>query len=315
MLAQYDKLVELSRGNICTPKQLMVYPANTCNLNCGHCIMRELRADNCKLPKETLHKLVKDCIRLGIKLVNIAGGGEPLTNMHTFEFIQMLHKAGIQVALNTNGLELLETLPVDYLRISVDAASRETYKKVKGVDGWDRLNSKLTQYKKHGELGLAFLLTHENYQEVDEFCRWAQQFDYDFIHIRPAYWPKYDEKIKVAVAEVMTIAEQLKALYRNVNIRLDKFDSHWKQREFSKCRATCLKAVLTADGSFIQCQDKFTKFGNYNEQSFEDIWYSQQHRDIIDKNDLNTCPRCVEGPTNEIIEHCVMGDSLKINLF
>jgi hypothetical protein len=112
----------------------------------------------------------------------------------------------------------------------------------------------------------------------------------------------------------MLIKDRLERTYRCVNIRLDKFKSTWEGLTFSKCRATPLKAVICADGSFIHCQDKFTKFGNYNVQSFDEIWYSQEHRDIIENNDLTTCPRCVEGPSNEIIEHCVMGDALKVGL-
>lgn len=314
VLAQYDKLVELSRGNICLPQQLMVYPNNTCNLNCGHCIMRDLRADKASLSYETMMKLVTDCNRLGIKLVNIAGGGEPLLNHYTYSFIHRLHESGIQVGLNTNGLELLNTVKADFLRISVDAATRETYRKVKGCDSWDKLNRRLANYKKFGEMGFAFLVTHENAHEVEKFCQWAQQYDYDFLHIRPAYWPEHDNEIKTAMAEIMLNADVLNK-YRGVNLRVDKFQNTWEERPFTKCRATPLKAVLTADGSFLQCQDKFNKFGNYNTQAFEDIWFSEEHRTLIACNDLTTCPRCVEGPTNEIIEHCVMGDKLKINLF
>jgi MoaA/NifB/PqqE/SkfB family radical SAM enzyme len=314
VLAQYDKLVDLSRGNICLPQQLMVYPSNKCNMNCGHCIMKKLRADNKMLSFDTLNKLVSDCVRLNIKLVNIAGGGEPLTNPYTFSFIQRLHDVGIQIGLNTNGLALLNTMKVDFLRISVDAASKATYKAVHGVDDWAKLNSNLKNYKKHKELGLAFLVSHLNAHEVEDFCKWAQQFDYDFLHIRPAYWPEHDTEIKAAMAGVMAQAAKLEK-YRAVNLRTDKFESEWQARPFTKCRATPLKAVLTADGSFIQCQDKFHKFGDYNTQSFEEIWFSEEHRSIIECNDLTTCPRCVEGPTNDIIENCIMDDKLKINLF
>jgi MoaA/NifB/PqqE/SkfB family radical SAM enzyme len=291
----------------------MVYLTNICNLSCGHCIMKDMRRGNEELSATSLDMLVADCVRFNIPLVNIAGGGEPLCNSHYFPFIQKLHDVGIKVGLNTNGILLPSTLPVDYLRISVDAATKETYAKVKGVDRWDTLNKNLKEFKKQGELGLAYLVTHENAHEVEMFCQWAQQFDYDFIHIRPAYWPEHDEAIKAACLSIDV--EKLCSEYRNVNIRFDKFRSTWDGNTFSKCRATCLKAVLCADGSFVPCQDVFTKFGNYNTQTFEEAWFSPEHRNVIESIDLKSCPRCVEGPTNEIIEHCVMGDQLRIDIF
>jgi uncharacterized protein len=314
VLAYYDKLKELSRGNICDPVQFIVYPSNVCNLNCGHCIMTEERHGKEMLSKETLDKLVVDCSRLGVRTVIFSGGGEPLANPHTIPTMQKLRDIGVRVGLNTNGLLLKPNIPVDYLRVSVDASNEAGYAKVKGHDGWNRLNDNLCSLGEVGELGLAFLVRHDNHLNVEQFCQWAQQFPYTFLHVRPAYWPEHDEKIKDACHSLLRDKERLETRYPRLNIIASKFDGFWNERLYPKCRATSLKAVLCADGRFAVCQDNFIKFGDYNRQTFDEAWYGDKHRAAIESINLNQCPRCVETNTNEIIEHCIKGDSLRMGL-
>lgn len=314
VLAHYNKLKELSRCNFVEPVQMIVYPSNICMLNCGHCIMTPLRRCDSVLPEKTLDKLVVDCSRMGVKSVIFSGGGEPLTNRYIIATARKLRDLSIETALNTNGILINGDTPFDNIRVSVDAANRETYKKVKGYDGWQRLNDNLNRLTGYKELGLAFLVTHENFREIHDFCVWAQQFPYTFLHIRPAYWPKYDIQIKEHMTAIIRDKDILEAKFRGLNISVDKFEGHWTARNYQRCYANGLKSVLTADGSFIVCQDRFDKFGDYNNKTFEDCWFTDEHRHVLDNICLDKCPRCVECNTNEIIEHCVKNDSLKIGL-
>lgn len=313
ILAHSDKLKVLAQDGICAPVQWMVYPSNVCNFNCDHCIMKSERKNCEMLPEVTMKKMVADVVRVGSKCVMFAGGGEPLTNPCTLSTMETLKSVGVEVGMLTNGILLPEKLDINYLRISVDAATKETYWKVKGVDAWDRLNHNLRRLKFSGELGLAFLVEPANFHEIEDFCQWAQQWDYKFIHIRPAYWPEKDQEIRDGVAALGDIKSRL-SKYRDVNFITSKFDSYWGDRTYDTCRATPLKAVLCADGRFAVCQDVFIKFGDYNRMSFESCWYSEEHRNALKSIDLSTCPRCVENGHNEIIEHCIKHDSLKVNL-
>lgn len=313
VLRHYDKLVELSRGNICLPSQLYVYPSNICPFNCGHCIMRNERQNNVMLSHSVMTKLVKDVARLGIKSVIFSGGGEPLTNSSTIYAARQMREFGVEVGMNTNGLLMPESMPVDFLRISIDAGTPQTYCRVKGYDGWDRLNGNLRRLK-HNELGFAYLLRPDNYKELPEFCKWAQQYNYTFMHVRPAYWPDKDEEIKKAIESVRETVQQLQQQYRGLEFRTEKFDGFWTERQHTECRSTPLIAVLCADGHFAICQDVFIKFGDYNTQTFEEAWFSESHRQAIKRIELDSCPRCVNNGYNDIIENCIMGDSLKMNI-
>jgi wyosine [tRNA(Phe)-imidazoG37] synthetase (radical SAM superfamily) len=48
-----------------------------------------------------------------------------------------------------------------WLRVSVDAGTRETFAKIKGVDGFDRVCDNLEKYAKHGTLVLKYIVFPE----------------------------------------------------------------------------------------------------------------------------------------------------------
>lgn len=320
VLAYKDKLDQLAKGELCTPVQWIVYPTNKCPYNCPHCIMKLERQNQASLPSETMAKIPVDAQRLGVKLVRFVGGGEPLMHPDIMQTIEECKKRGIKTSLDTNGYLLpQDCTDVDYLRISVDAGWPETYAKVHGVkpEAFKRLETNLKRVKCH-ELGLAFLITPTNYQEIYRFVEWASQFNPTFIHVRPAYLePDYLEgkgKLLSLLPQIDKIKAAVLSDYPHVFFRTDKFDNVWKSRCYGQCRATPLKAVLTATGEFIICQDVFKRFGQYNSQTFEEAWFSEEHKQAIDSIDLDKCPRCVEGPTNEIIDHCILQDKLKFEL-
>ncbi len=305
-----DKLDLLSKGGICTPASLVVYPSYRCNYSCNHCIMREERKGGSMLTWPILEKLANDCRRLGIESVCVSGGGEPLTNIHTLKFLEKCKTLGIETSMNTNGQLLTDASNVDHLRISIDAGRSETYAKVHGVDAFDEVAENIKK-SNHNELGLAFLITPYNCMEVVAFCEWAQQFDYTFLHIRPAHYP--DNRMKDIVESLKATKEAVKE-YRDTYFKVDKFDGHWTPKLFDKCRSTPLIACLCADGQFSVCQDNFIKFGDYYTQSFEECWFGEEHYEALRKIDIHKCPRCVEVGYNEIIQQCFINDELKRGL-
>ncbi len=72
------------------------------------------------------------------KEVDLTGGGEPLTNPHIPEIVQAVKEAGCKVGFSTNGTlltpELAENLirlGLDWISISFDAATPETYHQIR----------------------------------------------------------------------------------------------------------------------------------------------------------------------------------------
>lgn len=339
VLAHADKIRDIVGGKrLPAPVEWVIYASNVCGYKCGHCIMAREQIDHRNtLSLEAMKKVPEDALKHGIKCVIFSGGGDPLLNRGTLDAARKLKEYGINVGINNQGYLLDDPTPFDFVRYSVDAADRETYKQIHGVDGWERVNrniAKLAQLREDGnkiEMGLAFLITPTNWKTVMQFCEWGQQFKPDFIHIRPAYLdPDYIDHEYPGGGKLMkdTIIPQLKEVSRetqerwnNVYFRVDKFDGFWTPKIYTKCRATPLIAVTSGDGAFLICQDRgiskeeeYLRWGNYNTQSFEEIWWSEEHLNAIKNIDLERCPRCVENGFNEIIEHGFVNDGLKVNL-
>lgn len=338
ILAHSDRIHRSLRGDIPAPVEWVIYPSNVCGYQCGHCIMAKEQQDHKSILCESaMDRIPEDAKANNIKCVIFSGGGDPLLNRYTLRSARKLKEYGIRVGINNQGYLLDDPTPFDFVRYSVDAADKETYQKIHGVDGWDRVNANIKNHadlRKQGfkiEMGLAFLITPFNWNQTYEFVQWAKQYNPDFIHIRPAYldadyldakYPGGGDFLKnEAVPTLRELAKKLEAENNNVFFRIDKFEGYWTPKHYTKCRATTLMAVTSGDGAFLICQDRgimkeenFLRWGNYNHQSFEEIWWSEDHKKVIDAINLDKCPRCVLNPYNEIIEHCFVEDKLKMNL-
>lgn len=334
VLCYADRLKRIAEGSIPPPVEWVVYPSNLCAYSCRHCIMGQERRDHgVMLSENAMNRIPEDAKRYRINLVMFSGGGDPLTNPWTLSTATRLKGLGVLTGINTQGLLLEDPEPFNFIRFSVDAATPATYQKVhcSSEEAWWKViqNIKRTvDYKSKGgsvELGLAFLVTPDNWEEAIQFCEWAQQFKPDFIHVRPAFLDadyldlaggkKLREEI---IPSLQELAQKTEVSYPNVFFRVDKFDGYWTAKQYSKCRATPLIAVTAADGSFLVCQDRGIRpseinlrWGNYNEQTFSSIWWSEEHKKAIEAIQLETCPRCVENGYNEIIEHCFVKDGLR----
>jgi hypothetical protein len=137
-----------------------------------------------------------------------------------------------------------------------------------------------------------------------------------------AQYPGGGKELKdVIIPKLRELSHKLQDEHKNVFFRVDKFEGFWSPKTYGKCRATPLMAVTSGDGAFLICQDRgisaeenYLRWGNYNTQTFEDIWYGAEHKAVIEKIDLPKCPRCVENAYNDVIEHVFMNDSMKVNL-
>ena len=127
------------------PEELYLEVTNRCNLRCRTCPqffgMAESSAD---LTLERFEAVVAQFPRL--RRVVLHGIGEPLLNPHLPEMIRRLKQRDAYVLFNSNGLLLrgrrtleLVLSGLDELRVSIDSASPETYRRVRGVDGFGRI--------------------------------------------------------------------------------------------------------------------------------------------------------------------------------
>lgn len=338
VLAHSDKIDSIVLGIIPAPVEWIIYPSNICGYRCPHCIMAEEQANHKQmLSDRAMNRIPEDAGKHDIRCVIFSGGGDPLLNKLTVPIAYKLKRRGIQVGINNQGYLLNDPKAFDFIRYSVDAATPETYKKIHRFDGWDKVVSNIQRHAdmraagENIEMGLAFLITPSNYEETGDFCDWAQQFKPDFVHIRPAFldsdylneqYPGGGEALKNDIMPRLTeLGKFMESVHDNVYFRVDKFEGYWTPKLYNKCRATPLMAVTSGDGSFLVCQDRgikggeeYLRWGNYNEDTFSQIWWSEEHHKVLASIDLDKCPRCVENGMNEVIQFGFIEDRLKLDI-
>ena len=298
-------------GEFLSPVIAHVYPTNICNRDCEWCIMAKERQSGATLPAEIFSKLIDDLNTAKVPALHIVGGGEPTLYPH----IGLVEKFNGFKTISTNGIELTREVAslFDRVRISVDAGTCTTYQMISRVKPgvWAKLwgsIQEVTRGKRPYQVGLAMVVNAQNWHEIPLFVRNAQGVKADFVHIRPAYYPKGtsqgDEVERLAPA-MTTISRAASIAYPGVPVHTvaDKFEGFWTEKQYSKCLATPLQAVICADGQLSICLDNHIKFGDLNKHRFPNIWGGPEHKRAIEQVNLDECPRCVLGKANEVIEH------------
>ena len=116
---------------------------NRCNLRCPHCASDSgvARAEEMSL-EQALH-VVEDLRKLGCRELALLGG-EPFLRSDWYQIAAAVKAAGIELQLITNGLLVTEKLRREILsldpetfNVSVDGATPESYRRIRGIDGFD----------------------------------------------------------------------------------------------------------------------------------------------------------------------------------
>ena len=115
------------KGKTAPPYMLQIWPTLKCNLNCIYC-WRRLRD---KIPEEKISperyvEIIKEAGSIGIKRVEIAGGGEPLVFKKIFELTKLVKSSGMLGTMTSNGtLIAIAVMISKTVRTSLGSGSAE----------------------------------------------------------------------------------------------------------------------------------------------------------------------------------------------
>lgn len=342
LLIHADRLDAIVAGEMPYPVDWHVFPSNKCNHACTWCLYRAPAPDGhveqfdyaVKLPRSVLLRAVSDAARTGATLIHFSGGGEPLLNRYTTEAMALAQEhasrrpAGrrnaLKVALSTNGALLTPDVArlVDYIRVSLNAgtAAQHTRTNHDGQPGhpgdWQQILDRIADAIPHkrGDIGLGFVVDHENYQDIPPFVATAAALGVDFVHIRPAFYYEaaLDAQVRAVMPDALRLCDEARATYGDrvaIYALTDKFAGYWTPRSYNRCRAVLTGITLRATGDFAVCQDRtdLTFGGAYRAGAlFEDVWHSDEHRAVVDRivagGELDRCPRCVWSNRNTLID-------------
>jgi len=299
------------------PDELYLEVTNRCNSRCETCVHtfreQEPRRD---MTLEEFCGLVDQVPWL--RRIVLHGVGEPLLNRDLPAMIAYLKSRADppHVLFNSNAIllkspiqEALLEAGLDEYRISTDAAHRELYARIRGVDAFDQVVDNVAAFARRIAQGghstrLSLWLTsmRENVTELPALVRLAHHLGVGEVYVhRLVYYgqglAQEDQSIframraaeEALLAEAEALAKQLCIRFRSsgaTSPRESLMSADGHKRPWSQCRRPSSLMYLSANGNVLPCCfSPFTTrdyeglvLGNAFQDSLSAIWIGERYQ-------------------------------------
>jgi radical SAM protein with 4Fe4S-binding SPASM domain len=263
------------------------------------------------LSMDVYQKLVGQLSSLGTKVILIGNIEEPFLDGQLIEKVRYTKERNLKCFVITNGsllneenAEQLVNLKLDYLNVSLNAGTSETYPLVhtseneetfKRIISIISLIERMKENKKtvFPQIRLSFVVCNRNYHDIVKFVKLCYK-----IGVKTALIKRFIASTKEITdeLELTPIQEQETKSYlveamdfaKKQNIHIDLEWSEWekaKKPSFKKnipCYYGWLFSVVDADGNVYPCcfQDRnpASAFGNINQEDFRTVWFSKKYQ-------------------------------------
>lgn len=301
----YPEAVKLSRGEPCEPRMAILHPTNRCEQKCAGCEYGNCHGrDAAEIPGDRLIELIPEAYQLGVLAALISGGGEPLLHPQIATALEKAKDLGMLVGIFTNGQALDEDLAAviadsaNFIRVSLDAATAETYSRVRGVpervwsEVWQRIGLLQTAGQRSGlEISAKYLVRASTIEEIPEFFGVALDHGVSDIHFKPLRSGE-DEPLGDQLRRAQQLIEQSKARYPQARVHGGMSISH----PTMPCWISPFRVVINAFGDVCLCnywnhrRDTHC-FGNILHRPLSEVWFSEEHRAALASIDQVGCDR------------------------
>ena len=193
-----------------------------------------------------------------------------------------------------------------WIRISVDAGTKETYngvRRAKGKQDWDKMVSNLKKLietnQRFGnkiDIGVGYVISPDTYSEIVEFAKFFKDFDLTYCQYKPEiiirekggqqrdleFWTEKVNPLLEEAKEILGSKFQVNG-YKFEDLAMDrkKFG-----RNYKKCLGSQISPCVGADGHVYVCTNhrgwKQYSYGClYDGKSFREIWEDIQKRQQV----------------------------------
>lgn len=325
----------IAKGEFLPPIEASFDSIHTCNLACQHCNAHQIMTRD-RMPDDHMINLLHFLGEWGVLAVCFGGGGEPLLHTKLHDAIMEAHNLGMKTSIITNGTlmrgKILNALKVcQWVGISVDAGTPETFLKLKGKDLFkDVIDNIAAAVKVSGscEIAYKFLISSLNQGEIYDACKLAREIGVRDFHARPMdfHHQGMGEELdgRLSNVDVGLINDQMAACHEletedfRVFTITHKFSSEFTQlkRRFSQCYCTPLLIQLCANGKVYFCVDqrhveKYELGSHYpNPEAILDFWGGEKHVKMATEGGVPAVckTRCTFGAFAEQCERLFVND-------
>lgn len=314
------------------PRSLYLETTSRCNSLCETCILtfggREPAKD---LGWDEFLTIVGQFPVL--ERVLLHGIGEPLLNRDLPRMVAHLKARGAAVLFNSNAISLsrrtgeaLLDAGLDELRVSLDASTRETYARIRGVDAFDKVIANVERFVAQGRrrapppaVSLWFTAMRENIEEISGLVSLAQRTGAGAIHLQRLVYNGLGlateaqslhgrlQQRETALIEATDATARMAGIFFSASgataPEVSLVPTHADQ-PWSACRRPWNLVYVTVHGNVLPCciapwiTQHYTGIilGNLFRQPLAEIWWSERYlafrRDIQTAAPPEPCRGC-----------------------
>ncbi|MEU6401526.1 radical SAM protein [Streptomyces sp. NPDC046985] len=311
----YPAAFDVASGKrLSSPLVVDLDPTTVCDLACPECISSQVLHHG-QIGQDRIVRLAHELAESDVRAVILIGGGEPLLHRAIGRIIEVLHGAGIQLGLVTNGTQIHRHIDqlagmLSWVRVSVDAGSADTFQAFRPSRGKHSAfpqvidNMRLLASRKQGRLGYSFLLMQRsdedgktadsNYGEVYQAGLLAREIGCDYFEVK-AMLDEDHYTVNQRAEDIELVEEQIARLRE---LEDDSFhilySSNWQAvrrgsdpvqpKEYHACAVTELRTTVTPTGVFVCPYHRGNpkgRIGDIQRMSFAEMW-SQADTTVID---------------------------------
>lgn len=331
-----DRVNDWMNGKRIAPLHIDVGLSKGCNIKCHYCF-GAMQGNRYKdgldtyLDRDSLLRYVTEAGETGVRSMALIGEAEPLLNPHIYEAIIAGKRAGVDMALGTNGVlfdsgkagaEALEYLT--WLRFNISAASAEAYERLHGSPDFTTLMEKVRfcvatkrQHQLPVTIGFQMVLTPQDIDEALPLAQLAKDLGIDYLEIKHCgdtvnndlgIYKKLD--MYDQFRETLQQAEQLATEEFRVIVKWGNITRKGK-RNYDYCLGAPFLLYSSGDGKLYPCGMFFSYkeaeycLGDLTKQSFRAIIESDAYWNTMAKirSDIKVHEECYAScKTNAINE-------------
>jgi len=327
ILKHIDRIDAWLKGGNPSPITVELDMTNVCNHRCPECSGWHSQDRNGGyLSLAMARDIVRQLAEAKVRGLIFTGGGEPLCHPDTIEIVRLAHGLKLDIGFITNGTLINEKIAgallecCTWLRVSLDAASKETFKKLHGLDG--NAFSKVVnntvllvnmkkQLKSRTTVGVGYLTSDYTKHEMHKMAVLCKRLGVDYLQFRPLQvcsngrFEYHHADIEEEIFKCLKESEDgYKVLYSK-----HKYDMMREKdygRNYKKCFGHQFATVVGADARMYVCchmrgYDKYC-IGDLRKNTFKEIWDSEKRKKVTENIDFRDCmPLCRDNTFNQIL--------------
>jgi organic radical activating enzyme len=333
-------VLEVSEGvPLAAPLVVELDPTTVCDLACPECISGQLLQQG-GFSSDRLLQIGDELVEMGVKAVILIGGGEPLLHPAVGSLVERLGTGGIHVGVTTNGTQLsryrqLLLSHAAWVRVSVDAATRTTYRRFRPHRGSKDVFAQViegmrsfidSRVEGNGcELGYSFLvmsrqhggdLIDTNVDEIAAAARLAKEIGCDYFEVKP----EYDLGHNVLSPHDGLIARMADQIGQASGLEDERFSvitpGHLQRvidgldldqpKDYHRCPIAELRTLVTPSGAYVcpyhRGNDQ-ARYGDPAEEGFSALWRGEERPSVMDdiKPSRDCGFNCIRHESNKFI--------------